>query len=47
MIGIIWPDIVGEYRDIASSEGDTLDMAKLNLSDKNQKWFRLKDTFMF
>lgn len=47
-IGINWPQIVGEYKGTASSEGYTLeDGTKLSLSDKDQKWFGLKDTFSF
>lgn len=47
-IGIEWPELVGEYKGSASGEGYTLsDGTKLNLSDKDQKWFGLKDTFKF
>ena len=47
-IGIEWPDLVGEYKGSASGEGYTLsDGTKLNLSDKDQKWLGLKDTFKF
>ncbi|MBP3793170.1 MAG: dTDP-4-dehydrorhamnose 3,5-epimerase [Ruminococcus sp.] len=38
-IGIIWPEVTGEYNGTASAEGYTLaDDTKLNLSDKDQKW---------
>ncbi len=47
-IGIQWPQLVGEYNDSASAEGYTLeDGTKLNLSDKDQKWLGIKDTFSF
>ncbi len=47
-IGIKWPGIVGEYQGTASSEGFAmLDGTKLNLSDKDQKWLGLSDTFKF
>ena len=47
-IGIEWPELVGEYNGSASAEGYTLsDGTKLNLSDKDQKWLGLKDTFKF
>ena len=47
-IGIQWPELVGEYRGTASADGYTLaDGSKLNLSEKDQKWTRLKETFKF
>ncbi len=47
-IGIEWPKLVGEYNGSASAEDYTLeDGAPLNLSDKDQKWLGLKDTFKF
>ena len=47
-IGIQWPELVGEYRGTASAEGYTLsDGSKLNLSEKDQKWAGLKETFKF
>ena len=47
-IGIEWPQLVGEYKGSASAEGYHLeDGAALNLSDKDQKWAVLKDTFHF
>ena len=47
-IGIEWPELVGEYNGTASAEGYTLkDGTKLNLSDKDQKWVGVKDTFNF
>lgn len=46
-IGIDW-GVVGEYHGNASAEGYTLpDGTKLMLSDKDQKWVNLKDTFSF
>ena len=47
-IGIEWPELVGEYNDTASAEGYTLkDGTKFNMSEKDQKWDCLKDTFRF
>lgn len=47
-IGIEWPELVGDYAGNASAEGYTLaDGTPLNLSDKDQKWLGLKDTFRF
>ena len=47
-IGIKWPEVIGEYKGTASAEGYTLsDGTPLNLSDKDQKWAGLKDTFKF
>ena len=38
-IGIIWPEVVGEYRGNPSTEGYILsDGTPLNLSEKDQKW---------
>ena len=45
-IGIEWPELKGEYDGTASGNGYTLaDGAKLIMSDKDQKWLPLKDTF--
>ena len=47
-IGIEWPELKGEYKGSASTESYTLeDGTARNLSDKDQKWLRLKDTFKF
>ncbi len=47
-IGIIWPEIVGEYSGGANAEGYTLkDGTSLVLGDKDQIWLGLKDTFKF
>ena len=47
-IGIVWPELTGEYTGSASSEGYVLeDGTPLNLSDKDQKWLGFKDTFSF
>ena len=47
-IGIEWPQLKGEYKGSASAEGYALeDGTALNLSDKDQKWLGLKDTFKF
>lgn len=46
-IGIEWPHLVGEYQGNADSAGYTVDGVPLNLSDKDKKWARLIDTFVF
>lgn len=49
-IGIDWASlgIKGKYNGTASAEGYTMaDGTPLNLSDKDQKWFGLKDAFKF
>ena len=47
-IGIQWPELTGAYPGSASAEGYTLaDGTPLNLSDKDQKWAGLADTFHF
>lgn len=38
-IGIVWPEVVGEYRGSADSQGYTLkDGSVLNLSEKDKHW---------
>lgn len=46
-IGIEWPKLEGEYRGTASATGYTVDGMPLNLSDKDQKWLGIKETFKF
>lgn len=47
-IGITWPQLTGSYTGSASAEGYALaDGTPLNLSDKDQKWAGLNDTFHF
>ena len=47
-IGIQWPEVVGEYHNSASAEGYTLaDGTPLKLSDKDQNWLGLGETFRF
>ena len=46
-IGIAWPKLVGKYKGSASAEGYTVDGVPLNLSEKDQKWLGMKDTFTF
>lgn len=47
-IGVVWPQVTGIYRNSASAQGYTLeDGTPLNLSEKDQKWLGLKDTFTF
>ncbi len=42
-IGIKWPELVGDYKGNASSDGYKLiDGTVLNLSEKDQKWLTLK-----
>ena len=46
-IGIIWPGVVGDYKGSASAEGYSIDGVTLKLSDKDQKWLGIRDTFKF
>ena len=47
-IGIEWPSLKGTWNGTASAEGYTLeDGTPLNLSEKDQKWAGLSDTFSF
>ena len=47
-IGVIWPELTGPYNGTASAEGYTMaDGTLLNLSEKDQKWLGLKETFRF
>ena len=47
-IGIDWPELKGDYPGSASCAGYTLsDGTPLNLSEKDQKWEKLEDTFRF
>lgn len=47
-IGINWPELEGEYPGSASAAGYCLsDGTPLNLSDKDQKWLGVRDTFCF
>jgi len=47
-IGIEWPELIGAYPGSASGEGYTLsDGTPLNLSEKDQKWLVLNETFHF
>ena len=47
-IGIQWPQVKGSYQGSASAEGYVMeDGTALNLSDKDQKWLGIKDTFRF
>ena len=44
-IGIVWPEVLGDYCGTASAEGYTLaDGTPLNLSEKDQKWDVLQNT---
>ena len=47
-IGIEWPEIIGDYPGSADASGYTLtDGTPLNLSEKDQKWSGIRDTFRF
>ncbi len=46
-LGIVWPMLEGEYNGTATADGYTVDGVPLNLSDKDQKWLGLRDTFDF
>lgn len=47
-IGIQWPELTGSYSGSACAEGYALaDGTPLNLSEKDQKWLGLSDTFQF
>lgn len=47
-IGIAWPEVLGDYPGSARAEGYTLqDGSPLILSEKDQKWLGLRDTFHF
>lgn len=47
-IGIEWPEVKGVYPNSASAEGYTMeDGTPLKLSDKDQKWLCLNETFHF
>ena len=47
-IGIKWPEVIGRYEMSASAKGYTLlDGTPLKLSEKDEKWSGLKDTFKF
>ena len=47
-IGIVWPEVVGEYKGSADPDGYKLkDGTALNFSDKDKLWSGIKDTFKF
>lgn len=47
-IGVEWPQLTGSYNGTPSSKGYILkDGTKLNLSEKDQNWLGLNDTFKF
>ena len=47
-IGIKWPELEGNYDGTASAQNYHLkDGTALNLSEKDQLWVGLKDTFKF
>lgn len=46
-IGIVWPRLEGKYNGTPSSEGYSVDGTALILSDKDQKWLGINQTFKF
>lgn len=47
-IGIVWPEVHGTYNGTAIAKNYIMDSGtKLILSDKDQKWLTLKETFKF
>ena len=47
-IGIQWPELTGSYAGTAAAEGYALaDGTPLNLSEKDQKWLEIANTFVF
>ena len=47
-IGIEWPEVVGEYNGTANADGYHLfDGTQLNLSEKDQQWSGIGETFKF
>ena len=46
-IGILWPGVEGEYAGSASARGYTAGDVPLSLSEKDQKWLGLRQTFAF
>ncbi len=46
-IGIKWPKLSGEYKGNASADGYTVDGVPLKLSEKDQKWLGINETFKF
>ena len=47
-IGIEWPELVGEYSGCATAKGYHLkDGTSLTLSEKDQKWLGIAETFKF
>ena len=46
-IGIEWKYVSGEYNGTASAAGYSIDNVPLKLSEKDQKWLGIKDTFKF
>ena len=47
-LNIKWPDIIGEYPGSADASGYTLtDGTPLKLSEKDQKWLGISETFTF
>lgn len=47
-IGIAWPEVIGDYSGTASAQGYTMtDGTPLNLSEKDQNWKGVQETFRF
>lgn len=46
-IGIEWPSVEGPYSGSASANGYSIEGISLNLSEKDQRWKGIKETFKF
>ncbi len=46
-IGIVWPKLEGTYTGSASGAGYRVDGVPLKLSEKDQQWLGIRDTFRF
>jgi len=47
-IGIVWPEVTGEYSGSASTEGYVMnDGTKLNINERDQHWPGIQDAFTF
>lgn len=46
-IGIVWPQVEGAYKGTASAAGYSIDGVPLILSEKDEKWRGIKETFKF
>lgn len=47
-IGIVWPEVIGEYSGSASTEGYVMnDGTKLNINERDQHWPGIQNAFTF